>query len=89
MSARLNREQLAAIGMCLRRPPLAVVYGPPGTGKTTAVSSMLAHMLLSKHQPRVLVVAQTNVATELVLVQTLLKAISVMEWDESRLQQIG
>ena len=63
----LNREQLAAIGMCLQRPPLAVVFGPPGTGKTTTLSAFLAHALCSLERPRVLVVSQTNLAADVVL----------------------
>lgn len=72
----LNRLQHAAIGMCLRRPPVAVIYGPPGTGKTTAVSSFLAHQLAIKPAegaapPRVLLVSQSNFAVELSLSKAL------------------
>ena len=74
----LNRLQHAAIGMCLRRPPVAVIYGPPGTGKTTAVSSLLAHLLAVKPagraaSPRVLLVSQSNFAVELSLCKALVR----------------
>jgi len=85
---RLNREQLAAIGMCLQRPPLALVFGPPGTGKTSTLSAFLAHALCSPAKPRVLVVSQTNMAAD-VLLARLLRLVLEAGDSKSDLSQTG
>lgn len=67
----LNQEQLASVGMTLRRPEIAVLFGPPGTGKTTTLSALLAHLLASPSKPRVLILGQTNFAVEQMLTKTI------------------
>lgn len=63
-STRLNSSQQAAVNKILQANELAVVHGPPGTGKTTTLVQAIKE-LLTKGDKKILVVAPSNTAVDL------------------------
>jgi len=77
----LNLLQQAAVGMAMRRPPISVLFGPPGTGKSTTVVQLLQCCMGQSIDPpsgerkkRVLLLAPTNRAVDLVAHRLILEA---------------
>ncbi|KQR67706.1 DNA helicase [Pedobacter sp. Leaf176] len=62
-SDKLNNSQQEAVNKILSAKDLAVVHGPPGTGKTTTL--VQAIKALSKQEKKILVVAPSNTAVDL------------------------
>jgi hypothetical protein len=63
----LNANQQQALGRCLDwKEPIVLVHGPPGTGKSRLLGTVVKHMIHDdfKRSPRVLVVAESNVAVD-------------------------
>lgn len=63
-NALLNDSQNAAVNKILTANELAVVHGPPGTGKTTTLVQAIK-ALVRQNNERVLVVAPSNTAVDL------------------------
>jgi superfamily I DNA and/or RNA helicase len=61
---KLNRSQQAAVEKIIAANELAVVHGPPGTGKTTTLVQAI-RLLKEKEQQKILVVAPSNAAVDL------------------------
>jgi Superfamily I DNA and RNA helicases and helicase subunits len=60
----LNNSQQEAVNKILAANDLAIVHGPPGTGKTTTLVQAIKALIKQKEQ-RVLVVAPSNTAVDL------------------------
>jgi ATP-dependent RNA/DNA helicase IGHMBP2 len=63
--ARLNEKQNEAVNKILSANHLAIVHGPPGTGKTTTLVQAIK-AVVSAERERVLVVAPSNAAVDLI-----------------------
>ena len=63
---RLRTNQKDAFSLLGRR--IGYLWGPPGTGKTYTIAAMLAQALLHYENPRILVMAMTNAATDQILI---------------------
>ena len=63
-ATRLNKSQQAAVEKILAANELAIVHGPPGTGKTTTLVQAIKALLQQERQ-RILVVAPSNAAVDL------------------------
>lgn len=63
-SNKLNTSQNEAVNKILSAEDVAVVHGPPGTGKTTTLVQAIK-ALLKKDQQKILVVAPSNTAVDL------------------------
>ena len=61
---KLNRSQQAAVEKIIAANELAIVHGPPGTGKTTTLVQAI-RLLKEKEQQKILVVAPSNAAVDL------------------------
>ncbi len=61
---RLNASQQQAVNKILSANELAIVHGPPGTGKTTTIVQAIK-MLIKQDQQKILVVAPSNTAVDL------------------------
>ena len=64
VTSRLNPVQLQAVQKILAANELAIVHGPPGTGKTTTLVQAIT-ALLQQERERILVVAPSNAAVDL------------------------
>ncbi|HMI60339.1 MAG TPA: AAA domain-containing protein [Puia sp.] len=64
VASRLNPSQQAAVTKILSANDLAIVHGPPGTGKTTTLVQAIK-ALVRRDRERVLVVAPSNTAVDL------------------------
>ncbi len=62
LAARLNPEQLAALGLADRAEDLALVHGPPGTGKTTVLVEVIRRAVARGEQ--VLAAAPSNLGAD-------------------------
>ena len=62
--SKLNAAQQSAVEKILAANELAIVHGPPGTGKTTTLVQGIK-ALLKKEPQRILVVAPSNAAVDL------------------------
>lgn len=62
--AKLNASQATAVAKILEANELAIVHGPPGTGKTTTLVQAIK-LMVQKEGERVLVVAPSNAAVDL------------------------
>ena len=62
--SRLNLSQQKAVENILAANELAIVHGPPGTGKTTTLVQAVKALLTEDHQ-KILVVAPSNTAVDL------------------------
>jgi ATP-dependent RNA/DNA helicase IGHMBP2 len=62
--ASLNPTQQAAVQQIVQANELAIVHGPPGTGKTTTLVQAIK-ALIAQGEPRILVVAPSNAAVDL------------------------
>src|SRR5215471_18841555 len=60
----LNPSQQIAIDKVLSANDLAIVHGPPGTGKTTVLVQAIKS-LVKRHEKKILVVAPSNTAVDL------------------------
>lgn len=60
----LNSAQNRAVQMVLEAEDAAIIHGPPGTGKTTTLTEAIR--LTLKQEKQVLVVAPSNMATDLI-----------------------
>lgn len=60
----LNESQQRAVAQTLGANELAIVHGPPGTGKTTTLVQAVKALLKKDHQ-KILVVAPSNTAVDL------------------------
>lgn len=60
----LNEKQKQAVSLILSARDLAIVHGPPGTGKTTTLVRAI-QALIQQQPQRVLVVAPSNAAVDL------------------------
>lgn len=61
---RLNDSQAAAVEKIQQANELAIIHGPPGTGKTTTLVQAI-QTLVRHHNEKVLVVAPSNTAVDL------------------------
>ena len=61
---RLNSAQQRAVNNIVHANELAIVHGPPGTGKTTTLVQAIK-TLIKQGEPRILVVAPSNTAVDL------------------------
>lgn len=64
VSPQLNPVQQKAVNKILQAQELAIVHGPPGTGKTTTLVQAIK-ALIAKDGQKVLVVAPSNTAVDL------------------------
>lgn len=60
----LNASQQRAVNQIISANHLAIVHGPPGTGKTTTIVHAIKS-LLKHHEQKILVVAPSNTAVDL------------------------
>ncbi len=63
-SSQLNNAQTEALNKIISAENLAIVHGPPGTGKTTTIVQAIAALVLQQ-QGKILVVAPSNAAVDL------------------------
>ena len=63
-NSELNLSQRKAVEKILSANELAIVHGPPGTGKTTTLVQAIKALIDQEHQ-RILVVAPSNTAVDL------------------------
>lgn len=72
----LNPAQNRAVQMVLEAEDAALIHGPPGTGKTTTLTEAIR--LTLKREKQVLVVAPSNMATDLIAEKLSEKGIRVL-----------
>lgn len=72
----LNASQLKAVKGCLTAERLGIIHGPPGTGKTTTLVSLVKE--LARVEKKILVVAPSNNAVDLLARSISEKGISVL-----------
>ena len=75
--SRLNVSQQAAVGKILAAQEVAVVHGPPGTGKTTTLVQAIK-LLVARGEERILVVAPSNTAVDLLSGQLSSEGLNVL-----------
>jgi len=76
-SEKLNISQQAAVQKILATNELAVVHGPPGTGKTTTLVQAIK-ALIARDNQKILVVAPSNTAVDLLSEKLSEEGISVL-----------
>lgn len=76
-TSHLNASQQRAVQMILIANDLAIVHGPPGTGKTTTLVQAIK-MLVRRDNQKVLVVAPSNTAVDLLSEKLHLEGINVL-----------
>lgn len=74
---RLNTSQQSAVRKILAANELAIVHGPPGTGKTTTLVEAI-QALIEKDKKRILVVAPSNTAVDLLSEKLSEKGLNVL-----------
>ncbi len=74
--AKLNESQQDAVNNILNSNTLSIIHGPPGTGKTTTL--IQAILLLAKRNHKILVVAPSNTAVDLVAEQVSMAGLEVL-----------
>lgn len=74
---RLNESQQRAVHTILKANELAIVHGPPGTGKTTTLVQAIKALVRRDNQ-KVLVVAPSNTAVDLLSEKLHLEGINVL-----------
>jgi ATP-dependent RNA/DNA helicase IGHMBP2 len=74
---QLNATQNAAVKLILSANELAIVHGPPGTGKTTTLVAAIKAILQEEKQ-KVLVVAPSNAAVDLLSEKLSVKGLNVL-----------
>ncbi len=77
IAPQLNTFQTSAIQKIVEAKELAIVHGPPGTGKTTTLVEA-CQILLTHHQAKILVVAPSNTAVDLLTEKLSDKGINVI-----------
>ena len=74
---RLNESQQRAVHTILKANELAIVHGPPGTGKTTTLVQAIK-VLVRRDNQKVLVVAPSNTAVDLLSEKLHLEGVNVL-----------
>ncbi len=74
---RLNESQQRAVHTILKANELAIVHGPPGTGKTTTLVQVIKALVRRDNQ-KVLVVAPSNTAVDLLSEKLHLEGVNVL-----------
>jgi len=77
IAPQLNTFQTSAIQKIVEAKELAIVHGPPGTGKTTTLVEA-CQIVLTHHQAKILVVAPSNTAVDLLTEKLSDKGINVI-----------
>ncbi|MGZ8545359.1 MAG: AAA domain-containing protein, partial [Flavisolibacter sp.] len=77
ISSRLNEQQQEAVRLILSAGDLAIVHGPPGTGKTTTLVEAI-RILLQTEKQKLLVVAPSNAAVDLLSEKLFDKGLNVV-----------
>jgi DNA replication protein DnaC len=75
--ANLNSSQQVAVNKILNTNELAIVHGPPGTGKTTTLVQAIK-ALIKKDNQKILVVAPSNAAVDLLSEKLQLEGLNVL-----------
>jgi ATP-dependent RNA/DNA helicase IGHMBP2 len=75
--ANLNSSQQIAVNKILNSNELAVIHGPPGTGKTTTLIQAIK-ALIKKDNQKILVVAPSNTAVDLLSEKLYLEGLNVL-----------
>ncbi|TWI96770.1 putative DNA helicase [Mucilaginibacter frigoritolerans] len=73
----LNESQQAAVEKVVTAQDLAIIHGPPGTGKTTTLVQAI-RILVTEFSEKVLVVAPSNTAVDLLSEQLSLVGLKVL-----------
>jgi ATP-dependent RNA/DNA helicase IGHMBP2 len=73
----LNDSQQAAVEKIIAAQDLAIIHGPPGTGKTTTLLQAI-RILVTEFNEKVLVVAPSNTAVDLLSEQLSLAGLKVL-----------
>jgi superfamily I DNA and/or RNA helicase len=73
----LNESQQAAVEKVIAAQELAIIHGPPGTGKTTTLVQAI-RILVTEFSEKVLVVAPSNTAVDLLSEQLSLAGLKVL-----------
>ncbi len=75
--SELNTSQMRALNQVIASQDLAIIHGPPGTGKTTALVRTIK-TILTTEQDKILVVAPSNTAVDLLTERLFAEGISVL-----------
>ncbi|MFW0715385.1 AAA domain-containing protein [Pedobacter sp. N23S346] len=74
---QLNESQQLAIHKIVSADHLAIIHGPPGTGKTTTIVQAIKS-LLKHHDQKILVVAPSNTAVDLLTEKLVIEGLNVI-----------
>ena len=74
---QLNESQKHAVSKILAADHLAIIHGPPGTGKTTTIVQAIKS-LLKHHNQKILVVAPSNTAVDLLTEKLVIEGLNVI-----------
>ncbi|MDY0907327.1 AAA domain-containing protein [Pedobacter sp. CFBP9032] len=74
---QLNESQQHAVSKILAADHLAIIHGPPGTGKTTTIVQAIKS-LLKHHNQKILVVAPSNTAVDLLTEKLVIEGLNVI-----------
>ncbi|MDB5137468.1 MAG: recD2 1 [Mucilaginibacter sp.] len=73
----LNTSQRAAVKKIISAQDIAIIHGPPGTGKTTTLVKAII-VIAKQYQERVLVVAPSNTAVDLLSEKLSIEGLNVL-----------